>query len=148
MPLTGPPVPPPPALRPRVDTHLQPLGILWCVYAGYRVLHGILGMVIMHTFLSNFHDWGDSWLGTTIHHGWMTPFLPLLGLFTILWAGLAAFTGYALLTRQPWGRTLAIVVAILSLIKIPVGTALGIYTLWVLAPAPSDVEYQVLADKR
>ena len=30
---------------------------------------------------------------------------------------------------------LAIVVAILALLKFPIGTALGIYTLWVLAPS-------------
>jgi ABC-type spermidine/putrescine transport system permease subunit II len=54
-------------------------------------------------------------------------------------------TGYALLTRQPWGRVLAIVFAILALIHLPLGTALGIYTLWVLAPGASADEYAVLA---
>ena len=42
------------------------------------------------------------------------------------------FAGYGLLTRKPWARILAIVVGILSLINFPIGTAIGIYTLWVL----------------
>jgi hypothetical protein len=42
---------------------------------------------------------------------------------------------------------LAIVVAVLSLIKIPFGTALGIYTLWVLAPALSGAEWDAIADR-
>jgi len=58
---------------------------------------------------------------------------------------LALLTGFALLTRQPWGRTLAIVAGILTLIRLPVGTALGIYTLWVLAPAASGAEYEEIA---
>jgi hypothetical protein len=41
---------------------------------------------------------------------------------------------------------LGIVVAILSLLKFPIGTALGIYTLWVLAPAESGAEYDAIAD--
>jgi hypothetical protein len=32
-----------------------------------------------------------------------------------------------------------------ALLRIPVGTALGIYTLWVLLPAQSDEEYRALA---
>jgi len=34
------------------------------------------------------------------------------------------------------------VVAILSFIRIPFGTALGIYTLWVLASGVSGMEYE------
>jgi hypothetical protein len=46
--------------------------------------------------------------------------------------GLAA--GYGLLTRQPWGRILAIVVGILGLVNFPLGTAVGLYACWVLFP--------------
>jgi hypothetical protein len=133
----------------RVHAHLQTLGILWCVYAGYRILHGILGIVLLRTFLTNFGGWGDSWSNGFqnggFHPSWLAPLIPVIGIITVLWALLAAFAGYALLTRRPWGRTLALVVAILSLIKIPVGTALGIYTLWALAPEASGAEYDALA---
>jgi hypothetical protein len=62
-------------------------------------------------------------------------------------AALALFTGYGLLQRRPWGRTIAIVAAILALLKFPFGTALGIYTLWVLAPSTSGMEYDAIADR-
>ena len=40
-------------------------------------------------------------------------------------------------------RTVAVVLAFPSLFfNVPFGTALGIYTLWVLLPAESDVEYE------
>jgi hypothetical protein len=48
------------------------------------------------------------------------------------------------MTRQPWGRVLAIIFAILALIHLPLGTALGIYTLWVLAPGASADEYAAI----
>lgn len=44
--------------------------------------------------------------------------------------GIAA--GIGLLRRKIWGRVLAIVVGILNLINVPIGTLIGIYTLWVL----------------
>jgi hypothetical protein len=44
--------------------------------------------------------------------------------------GIAA--GIGLLMRKSWGRVLAIVVGILNLINFPIGTLIGLYTLWVL----------------
>jgi hypothetical protein len=44
--------------------------------------------------------------------------------------GMAA--GFGLLAHKVWGRYLAIVVAILGLVNFPIGTLIGVYTLWVL----------------
>lgn len=55
-----------------------------------------------------------------------------VGLVLVILAIPGLVAGYGLLTRKSWGRTLAIVVGILSLINFPLGTAVGIYTLWVL----------------
>ena len=43
--------------------------------------------------------------------------------------------GYGLLRRKAWGRILAMVVGFLGflgLVNFPLGTAIGIYTFWVL----------------
>jgi len=40
--------------------------------------------------------------------------------------------GVGLLSYQPWARILTIILSVLDLINIPLGTALGIYGLWVL----------------
>lgn len=40
--------------------------------------------------------------------------------------------GFAILKKKSWGRILGVIVAILDLINIPIGTAFGIYALWVL----------------
>jgi hypothetical protein len=37
------------------------------------------------------------------------------------------------------------VMGLLSLVDIPFGTAVGIYTLWVLAPSESEAEYRLIS---
>jgi hypothetical protein len=134
---------------PRVQQHIHVLGVLWYVYAAYRAVMGIFGALFLFgmskpEFMGN---WGS--------HGrfpepFQAPFMDgLAGLVLVLTVGAALLSfavGFALMNRKPWGRTLAIIAAILQLIKIPFGTALGIYTLWVLAPSASGAEYEAIAD--
>lgn len=40
--------------------------------------------------------------------------------------------GWGLLKYKPWARILTIILAALNLLNIPIGTAIGIYALWVL----------------
>lgn len=51
--------------------------------------------------------------------------------FTVL-AIPGLIAGVGLLKRQSWSRILALVLAILGLVNFPIGTAVGIYALWVL----------------
>jgi len=145
------PAVPMPMYVPRVQRHLQTLGILWCVFGAYRVVSGLIGIIFLRAFST--HNFGnDGWPFGGHYHGpfpseWMAGLWPLVVVGTAVAAGLALLVGFSLLTRQSWGRVLAIVVAILTLIKIPFGTALGIYTLWVLAPGVSGAEYDAIADR-
>lgn len=133
---------------PRVATHVRTLGILWVCFGVWRVLSGLAGMFFLSSMTAHrFWGWGTPWnMG---HRGfppeWMGWMLPLIAGGTVIAAALAFGTGYALLNRTSWGRILAIVAGILALFKFPLGTALGIYTLWVLLPAPSGAEYDHLA---
>jgi hypothetical protein len=47
--------------------------------------------------------------------------------------------------RASWARTAAIILGILALFHPPFGTALGVYSLWVLLADESGDEYQCLA---
>lgn len=135
---------------PRVHTHVKTLGILWCVYAGYRVLAGITASIFLlglsHSgFFERFNP------DRTFPFASLTPMMggiaAVVLVATVGAAALGLLTGYALLNRKSWGRTLAIVAAVLALIKIPFGTALGIYTLWVLVPGQSGAEYEAMAER-
>ena len=46
--------------------------------------------------------------------------------------------GAGLLKQKGWARTLALVMAVLALASFPVGTAAGIYTLWVLSQKETE----------
>jgi hypothetical protein len=112
----------------RVARHLQSLGVLWLVYAALRAVRGTVGIATLQ------HFFGDHAFG-------FFPIVPFAGVVVGIGVFGALFTGYALLTRQPWGRIVAIVFGVLALLHPIMGTALGIYTLWVLAPDASGVSY-------
>lgn len=56
----------------------------------------------------------------------------VLAAVALAWGGGTLVTGAALQRRQRWARLLGLGLAILNLFVIPFGTALGVYTLWVL----------------
>ena len=127
---------PPPALstRGRVGAHLKTLGILWLVRAGLRLIPGL--------FFTSFSHYGWWWDG-------VPPFIPHMmrgiGGFFMIGAIAGAIAGWGLLDRRPWARILAIILGVLALFDVPFGTALGIYTLWVLASSGSEMEYRSIA---
>jgi hypothetical protein len=131
----------------RVQRHVQTLGILWCVYGGYRAITGILGALFLAGISTGgfMGGWERPGIFPFMSAPWMAGLAGFIAVITMIFAALSFLVGFSLLTRKPWGRTLAIVIAILQLIKIPFGTALGIYTLWVLAPSPSGAEYDAIA---
>ena len=73
------------------------------------------------------------------------PIMISAGVLTLVKAAASFLAGWGLLHREPWARILALVGAFIGLLNLPLGTALGIYTIWVLLPAESDQEYRSLA---
>jgi hypothetical protein len=139
-----------PMYIPRVQRNLQTLGIMWCILGVYRVVTGLVGVFFLRAFTT--HNFGnDGWVfGRNFQAfppGWIGSLWPFIAVTTAIAAALALVAGFGLLNRRPWGRVVAIVAAILALLKFPFGTALGIYTLWVLAPGASGLEYDAIADR-
>jgi hypothetical protein len=121
----------------RIAGHIRLLGILWLAVSAFRMLPGIIITTMME---SGFPFRGD--------HD-VPPFVPklleMMGGMLITMAVVGMIVGVGLLMRKSWARIFAIVVAILGLIDMPFGTALGIYTLWVLLPAESETEYRQMS---
>ena len=130
----------------RVRRNIQTLGTLWVIYAALRALVGMFGVLFLHGLMgSHFHhsDFNFGW--SPFGRMWMDSLMPIAFFSVIMGVFCTVLTGYALLTRQPWGRILAIVFSIFALFHFPLGTALGIYTLWVLAPRLSGDEYAAVS---
>jgi hypothetical protein len=117
------------------------LGILWLVYAGITLIFGIVGLAFAHAFLSGFGPFAHSHVPQT---WFFSGLLRFAWLFMVGRAVLAAIAGWGLLERTQWGRIVAIIAAILSLIRIPLGTALGIATLIILMGARNWMLYDEL----
>jgi hypothetical protein len=64
---------------------------------------------------------------------------------TSAWTVACLVVAWGLLDRAPWARIYTIVVSVIWLLDFPLGTALSIYTLWVLLPETSEAEYRELA---
>ena len=57
---------------------------------------------------------------------------PAVGFFFFLTSMPEVIGGIGLLKRRGWAKILVMILAILGLLEIPIGTAVGIYTIWVL----------------
>jgi len=136
--------------RPRVRLNLQTLGVMWCCYALYRVVAVAIAMLVFKVITLRTFGGPDWPLGHEFGAGapeWLAGLLPVIAAVVVIEVALMAFTGWSLLQRKPWARTLSIVMGILALLKFPLGTALGIYTLWVMAPSQSGMEWEAIADR-
>jgi hypothetical protein len=117
----------------RVGGHLSLLGIFWIALSAFRLLPG---MAMIFAFPAIAH-----YIPPEFRH--FVPMIAVFGIFfLVVGAGLGFLAGWGLLQRKSWARILALVLGTLSLLDVPLGTALGIYTLWVLLPARSEEEFR------
>jgi hypothetical protein len=113
------------------------LAIFWFAISAFRLLPG--------TFLLTMFGPDGKFLPADVP-GFVNGILQTVGYLFIGAAAVGLVAGWGLLDRQPWARTLAIVLACFSLLDMPFGTALGIYTLWVLLPAKSEEEFRQISN--
>lgn len=124
----------------RMAQHLKVVAILWIVYSALRLIPGLALMFLGHAHLPFlFAPFPAASLG------FMGHFLAAVGLVLAAIGVIGIIAGVGLLHYRPWARILTIVLACISLIHLPFGTALGIYTLWVLLTGGADREYQRLS---
>lgn len=133
----------------RVRRHIQLLAALWLVNGILR----LIGVGWLFIFGSMFFPWlrgrmgpgawpmGPGWGFESLFPAGFFSLGVFLGFFGLLHLALA----WGLYERQFWARILGLVLGILALLRFPFGTALGIYTLWVLMPEESAREYDQLS---
>jgi hypothetical protein len=130
-------VPPVPGLEFQVQTYagkVKALSVVWFIYAGFYLLHGIAKLTFAKRFLLG--DFGP-WSHGPWAHGPIPPefFVGVLGFswaILLVKTGLALIAAWGLLEHAQWGRIVAIVAGFIFLLSIPFGTALGIWTLAML----------------
>ena len=127
----------------RVERHLHLLGILWLAYSAFNTLGGLFLLVLGNVLFPHLHEMQRVPQGVPM--GFFTALFTILGIIVLAKAAFGFFVGWGLFQRESWARTLALIVAFISLfLNIPIGTAMGVYTMWVLLPASSEQEYAAL----
>jgi hypothetical protein len=112
-------------------THVKVLGILHIVLGALGVLAG-LGLLALFGGIAGLVDATADFRDARV----AIPILQIIAwalfgfLSVISLPGIIA--GIGLLQFQNWARILTIVLSALDLLNVPIGTALGIYGLWVL----------------
>lgn len=109
----------------RLEQHLRTLGILWIVVSAFWLIPSFFLLTVGHAmpFMFPMHMFGTMLF---------RPLMVGLGAGFLLVAAGGICVGWGLMQREPWARIAAIILGIIALLHPPLGTLLGIYTLWVL----------------
>ncbi len=129
----------------RVQQHVHLLGILWLAVSAFNAVAGLILFVIANTLFAHLHEMGAP---PQVPTGFLQSLLTTIGIIVLAKAACGFFAGWGLLQREPWARIVALVLAFISLFNIPFGTAIGVYTMWVLLPGQSQEEYDSMVTQR
>jgi hypothetical protein len=121
----------------RVSQHFRTLGILQIIYSG---LHAIGGLCVI--FVAKFVLGGMLGMANPRPPMFVQPLVEVIGWCLLGFSAIGLAGGIGLLSRAPWARTVALVAGFIELLNIPIGTALGIYTIWVLLSSGAEEEYR------
>jgi len=127
----------------RVANHVNTLGILWIVYGVLTAIGGLIMLLVANAF---FGPWMQG--QETPMPPFIRPMIGFIGTLLVITALVRILAGWALYAKQSWGRILALILGFLSLIDFPFGTAIAIYTIWVLLSPGGDQQYHQLACAR
>ncbi len=117
--------------------HIQMAGILNIVYRSITFLGGIF-LLFLTAFFWRLFDYlvGTGEIRPDEVPMELVKLVPIVLTFVGIWVILVSIVGIvaaaAVLKRKVWGRILLLVISFFSLIRIPLGTALGVYSIWVL----------------
>jgi hypothetical protein len=128
----------------RVKAHLQLLGLLWLALSAFNLVAGVVLYVIANTLFAHTQQFLPPDMANA-PVGFLRPLLSVIAILVVVKAGVGFVAGWGLLQRESWSRIVVLVLAFISLFHIPFGTAIGVYTMWVLLPGESQEEYDAMA---
>ena len=114
-------------------------------FSAFNTVGSVILYVLANTFFARLNGLGAPQGGSAF----LRPLLSTVAILLLAKAACGFVAGWGLLQREHWARIAVLVLAFVSLFtNIPFGTALGIYTMWVLLPAESEREYDAVIVKR
>jgi hypothetical protein len=129
--------------RNRVREHVRMVGTLWMAYSSLFVMTGVIVLFVAKFVVIRIGQIPNGPPPEVME--WLPVLVSTVGWLILVKAALGFAVGWGLLQREEWARTFALVLGFIAILSVPIGTALGIYTLWVLLPSQSEGEYRALA---
>ena len=123
----------------RLERHLRILAVLWMLVGTLWLIPALALMGIA------------SWVHIEVPSAEavarsLGPFVLFMLAWSLLIVGAGGIcVGWGLTQHQSWARLTAIILGVLALFHPPLGTALGVYTLWVLLADEGGLEYRRMA---
>lgn len=129
----------------RVQAHVRLLGLFWIAFSALNTVGGVILYIVANTIFGHMREFG----APEAPAYFLRPLLSVIAILLVAKAALGFIAGWGLMQQEKWARILALILGFISLFtNIPFGTALGIYTMWVLLSSDSEREYEGLAAAR
>lgn len=116
----------------RLDGHKKVLGILYVISATFT----IFGMLLLNAFLAVIFSFAlqevdpdDQKIVESVLS--IIQYVPVFVILVFSVPTLIA--GIGLLTRKSWATILALIIGCLKLFSFPIGTAIGVYAIWIFS---------------
>lgn len=113
-----------------MERHVNLLGVLETIWGALAMLVGISMLLLAAGALAAIVD--PRGAAVEFAAGLTAGIFAVIGLFALLWGGAHTWAAAMLKRRQPLGRIVSLGLALVNLLVLPFGTALGAYALWVL----------------
>ncbi len=113
-----------------MERHVTLLGILAGIWGGLALVVGLSMLLLSAGAMAEAID--PSTAGIELAASVTAAVFALIGGLALAWGGVHVWVAALLGRRRSSGRVLALALALVNLLVLPFGTALGIYALWVL----------------
>jgi hypothetical protein len=120
-----------------MEKHISLVGILNIVYSGFALIGACVLFIIAAGFryffelLSRYGDHAMDEVPPFVLD--IVPFiLTIIGMFILIFSIVGIIGSIGVIKRKEWGRITLIVISFFNLIHIPLGTILGVYSIWAL----------------
>jgi hypothetical protein len=113
-----------------MEVHKRILAILYIISGSLQ----ILAMLFVSAFISIIIPFIMDEAGPDAQwvFVWIVPFIRIIAIVVILFFAIPSIIGgIGLLNNKSWALTLLLVLGCFKLFSFPIGTAIGIYTIWV-----------------
>ena len=116
----------------RMTRHIDLLAVFYQMWGALALVAGAAVLVLAAGALAIVTSAERAALGPDVAASVTVVFFFLFAVGALAWGGIHLWTGFSLRAHKAWARLVGLALAVLNLFFLPVGTALAVYTFWVL----------------